>query len=197
MSAPLGSFLIWALAAGIAVFWGLRLWASPLPVPANATVVQPSPAPRGDLTRLLGADPVEPVAATAPAPAVDTRFTLVGVVSPRGSQNQREAMAVISVDGKPARTYRVGAVVEGTRVLQSVSLRGAELGTRGGPVLVSLSLPALVEAARGFPGTPAAAAPGTPGALPMVGLPGNAELRPDGPPGAEGQIPGQDRTKLR
>jgi general secretion pathway protein C len=142
---------------------------------------------------LLGADPVVPVAAAAPAPVVDTRLTLLGVVSPRGSRAQREAMALISVDGKPARTYRVGAVVDGNRVLQSVSLRGAEIGQRGGPALVSLSLPAApAPAARGFPGVPAGA-PSQPPGLP----PGVAEQPPEGQPGAEGQVPGQDRARMR
>ncbi len=201
MSATLGSFVIWALAMGSAVFWGLRLWSQPQPLPAHTQVVQTNAAPKGDITRLLGTDPVAAaVAEEAPEPVADARLTLVGVVSPRGSGNQRFAMAVISVDGKPARTYRVGAVVDGARVLQSVSARGAELGAAGGPPLVSLSLPPPAEAARGFPGSPSAApgqALGGMNGLPMATMPVNGEQPSEGAPGAEGQVPGQDRTRIR
>lgn len=202
MSARLGSLLIWALVAASAVYWGLLVWAQPQPVPAHATVVQTNPALQGDLSRLLGADPVAPASPVAAVPVADVRLTLVGVVSPRGNKNQREGLALISVDGKPARTYRVGAVVDGERVLQSVSLRGAELGPRGGAAQVSLSIPAPAEAARGIPGAarPLGAVPGMPGLPGAVAHsppwgntppPENTQPVPDAPQ------PGQDRNTLR
>jgi general secretion pathway protein C len=198
MSARLGSLFIWALAAASAVFWGLKLWAQPLPVPSNATVVQAHQPLQGELARLLGADPVAPPEAKAAAPVPDVRLTLVGVVSPGGSRHAREGLALISVDGKPARTYRVGAAVDGDRVLQSVSLRGATLGPSGGPAQVSLSLPPPVEAARGFPGAqrPPTGLPGLPGAMPHtppMGM-GQPEIAPSV---ADAPLPGQDRATLR
>jgi general secretion pathway protein C len=54
------------------------------------------------------------------------------VVSPKASQAGREGLALIAVDGKPARAYRVGALIEGTHVLKSVSARGALLGLKDG-----------------------------------------------------------------
>lgn len=199
MSARWWSLLVWALAAASAVFWGLKLWAQPQPVPAHASVVQASPELQGDLTRLLGADPVAVVASAAAAPVADARLTLVGVVSPRGNSHQREGLALISVDGKPARTYRVGAVVDGERVLQAVSLRSASLGPRDGAVQVSLSLPAPIEAARGFPGAARATPgfPGMPGAGPLPLPMGMAPTPENLQPGGEAPIPGQDRTMLR
>jgi general secretion pathway protein C len=210
MHATFFAFLVWALATGSAVFWGLRLLAQPQPVPANTQLVPTSLAPKSDLTRLLGTDPVEPaVSDVAAAPVSDSRLALLGVVAPRGSHNQGQALAVISVDGKPARTFRVGSVVEGTRVLQSVNLRGAELGAPGGSPLVSLSLAAPAEAVRGSPGaTPVNISQlprmpnqpsqfGPQGSLPSVSSPVNGEQLADGPPGAEGFVPGQDRAKLR
>ena len=198
MSARWWSLLVWALAAASAVFWGLKLWAQPQPVPAHATVVQASPPLQGDLSRLLGADP-EVAAPVAPAPVADTRLTLVGVVSPRGNGHQNEGLALISVDGKPARTYRVGALVDGVRVLQSVSLRGAALGPRGGAQQVALSLPAPLEAARGFPGAarPGAGLPGLPGAAGFPPSLGMAQPTENMPPVADAPIPGQDRATLR
>ena len=199
MSARLASLLIWALAAASAVFWGLKIWAQPQPVPAHATVVQTSPALQGDLTRLLGADPVAAAEPSVAAPVADARLTLVGVVSPRGSSHQREGLALISVDGKPAKTYRVGAVVEGERVLQSVSLRGAALGPRGGAVQVSLSMPAPAEPARGFPGTarPPGGPPGLPGAVPHTPPWGQAPPPENAPQPVDAPVPGQDRNSLR
>ncbi len=198
MSARLGSLFIWALAAASAVFWGLKLWAQPQPVPTNATVVQANQPLQGDLTRLLGADPVAAPDTAAAAPVADARLTLVGVVSPRGNRHAREGLALISVDGKPARTYRIGAVVDGERVLQSVSLRGASLGPSGGAAQVSLSLPPPVEAARGFPGAQRVPGglPGLPGSVPHtppfgMAQPENASANADAP------VPGQDRATLR
>ncbi len=197
MSARLGSLFIWALAAASAVFWGLKLWAQSQPVPTDATVVQVSQPLQGDLTRLLGADPVAAPVATAAAPVADVRLTLVGVISPRGNQHAREGLALISVDGKPARTYRVGAVVDGDRVLQSVSLRGASLGPSGGAAQVALSLPPPAEAARGFPGSqrPPTSAPGLPGSMPNT-LPMGIS-QPENAPTGDAPVPGQDRTTLR
>lgn len=139
---------VWALVAAAAVAWGLRVFVQPLPVPAGAAVADTAPVLQADLTRLLGADPPPP--ATAPeeaAPPPDTRFTLVGVVAPRGAgaagrpSRSSDGVALIAIDGQPARAYRVGARVEGETVLQSVNARGAELGPRGGPARIALALP--------------------------------------------------------
>ena len=201
MSARWLSLLVWALAAASAVYWGLKLWAQPQPVPAHAHVVQADPPLKGELTRLLGADPVVATVPMAAAPVADSRLTLVGVVSPLGSSHQLGGIALISVDGKPARTYRVGAVVDGDRVLQAVSLRGAALGPRGGAQQVSLSLPAPIEAARGFPGAARAATglPGLPGTGPPPSGLGMAQPTEQAPPGFDAPLPGlgQDRTTLR
>jgi general secretion pathway protein C len=96
----------------------------------------------------------------------------VGVLSPRASTARREGVALIALDGKPAKAYKVGAVVEGDKVLQSVGARNATLGPKGGPAVVALSLPALPEAARGTPGG-AGAAPlaDPPGAEPGIDAP--------------------------
>ena len=54
--------------------------------------------------------------------------------------------ALISVDGKPAKPYRVGDVVEDGLVLQSVQGRRAGLGQAGGgSAVLTLELPALKQ----------------------------------------------------
>jgi general secretion pathway protein C len=149
MSARWWTLLVWALVAGSALFWGFKLASRPLPVPSQAQVAEPGVAMRGDLARLLGADAPAPAAATEPTPAVDARFSLIGVVSPKASQAAREGLALIAVDGKPPRAYRVGAVIEGTHVLKSVSARGALLGLKDGDAQFGLSVAPLPAPATG------------------------------------------------
>lgn len=149
MSVRWVTLLVWALAGGTTLFWGLRLGASPLPVPPQAQVADAAAVPRGDLTRLFGADAPPPAADATPEPAADARFTLLGVVNPRAPQAAREGLALIAVDGKPPRAYRVGAVVDGPHVLQAVSARGATLGPRDGAPVISLSLAPPQPAATG------------------------------------------------
>jgi general secretion pathway protein C len=175
------TFAVWAVAAASALFWGLKLLVTPQPVPPRTPVAAQAPTARGDLTRLLGVDAPAPVATAAAEPPADARFQLVGVLSPRSKQAAPEGLALIAVDGKPAKAFRVGAVVDGQTVLQAVGARGAQLGPRGGAVLVALNLAAPAAAATGSlpglgaggatPGFPGAAAAGnTPGYLPYAGL---------------------------
>lgn len=172
----LASLLVWALVAGSAVFWGLKLFSTGPGLPPQTQVATTGGGLRGDLTRLLGAEALPAVVtADAPAPVADARFSLLGVVSPRSAAAAREGVALIAVDGKPARAYRVGAVVEGSHVLKAVSARGATLGLRDGPGLLTLDLPPLPPPATGqLPpassqdgAAPAAGVP--PPALPMPG----------------------------
>lgn len=151
--------MVWALVAGSALFWGLKLGSRPLPVPPQAQVVEPGVALRGDLSRLLGADAPAAAADAAPTPAADSRFALIGVVSPKPPKASREGLALIAVDGKPARAYRVGAVIEGTHVLKDVSARGATLALKGSDAQVALSIPSLAPAATGTLPPAGAAAP--------------------------------------
>ena len=162
------SLLIWAAVAASGVYWGLRLFTRPTPVPSGATVAA-APAPAaGALTRLLGEPPAAAVQGDGPPPVADGRFRLIGVVAPRGAA--AGGLALISVDGKPPRAVAVGRELEPGLRLLTVSHRQAELGaTRGAPAM-TLALPPLAEAQRGRPGDTAAPPPGMPGALP-AGLP--------------------------
>ena len=124
------SFAVWALVAGSALFWGLRLFVKAPQAPAQTAVAELGAGARGDLTRVFGPDPVAVPQAAEPEPVADARFQLIGVVSPRGGDANGQGLALIAVDGKPAKAYRVGSVVDGQTVLQSVQSRGAALGDR-------------------------------------------------------------------
>lgn len=135
------TFALWALAAGSAAFWGLQLGGG------GQRAVVPVPAPRavaavdaGAIARLLGSTPAAAVQA-APAASLASRFQLVGVVA--GARSGGGA-AVLSVDGKPARPYRVGTSIDDGLVLQSVQGRTATLAaTPDGPAVLTLELPPL------------------------------------------------------
>ncbi len=149
------AFIVWALVAAGAVYWGLRLFVQPQAAPAGTVVATAEGPLRGDLSRLLGADqaPTEP----APVAVADPRFQLLGVLSARGARAAGEGVALIAVDDRPPRAYRVGMVVDGDTVLQAVHPRGASLGAQGGVVRVALELPPPAAAATGsLPGAGAA-----------------------------------------
>ena len=160
MVSRIAAFVIWAAVAASIVFWALRLGAQPMAVPAHATVVAVQGGVNGNLDRLFGIEVVAAPAAMAMAPAAaDPRFKLIGVVAPRTAAGQGEGLALIALDDKPARAYRVGAVVDGEWVLQAVHSRGASLGPRGQAAQVDLSLPALPPPATGVPASVGGLAP--------------------------------------
>lgn len=128
---------LWALAAASVVFWGLRLAApadAPAPPPVAGTP-QAAPDPAA-VARMLGA--VSTPAAAAPTPEAASRFALLGVVA---DADQR-GVALIAVDGKPPRPFRVGATVADGYVLQSLEARAAALGASAGSAAAfTLQLP--------------------------------------------------------
>jgi general secretion pathway protein C len=147
MIARLSAFVIWALVAAATVFWGARLLVRADPVPANAVVVSEAVQMRGDLSRLLGA---EPVAAVAVAPQMSTRFRLLGVMAAKPSpQGLTPGVALISIDGKPARAFTAGARIEDQLILRDVSLRSASIGAAEGAAAFVLEIPALPSPATG------------------------------------------------
>ncbi|GLS92925.1 hypothetical protein [Piscinibacter gummiphilus] len=147
MLARLSAFVVWALVAGAIVFWGLRLFVSPTPAPANAVAVVDVAAAGGDLSRLFG---VTQVAVPDAPPPESTRFRLLGVLAARDSGNPgAPGVALVSVDGKPPRPYRAGARVEDRLFLKAVSLRTASFGPDQGPVSFTLEVPRMPEPATG------------------------------------------------
>jgi general secretion pathway protein C len=193
MLARLSAFVIWAVVAATAVFWGLRLLVNAPTAPPHTVSLADAGAVRGDLTRLLGTTP----AATAQAPVqaqpeLASRFRLVGVMAPRpaaASAGSLQGVALIAVDGKPAKAYAVGTRLDGDMVLQSVSLRGAAIGMPQGDAAVRLELPALPPPATGTLPPIGAAAPAEP--MPAPALPAQPPLTP--PVQATGIAPGPGR----
>lgn len=137
------TFVLWALAAGSVAYWGLKVAGRPsrldLPLPPAHQVAAADPAA---IARLLGSTPAA-AAAPAPVASLSSRFQLVGVVA---GVHSGAGAAVISVDGKPARPYRVGSALDENIVLQSVQGRRAVLAARpGGQPVLTLELPPLKQ----------------------------------------------------
>lgn len=131
------AFAAWMLAAAAAVYWGLKLSAPAASRPAAATARAAAAADPAAIARLLGSNPAAPAAPAQPSLA--SRFALLGIAA------QGDAgVALISVDGKPPKPYRVGAQVEHGLVLQSVQARRALLGPAdGAQAALALDLPPL------------------------------------------------------
>jgi len=122
------AFVVWAAVAASAVFWLLRLTAGSPSAPPHTVAVSTAQTPRGDLSRVLGAPPVVATPGAPLEPALASRFKLLGVAAPREG-GERSGLALIAVDGKPARGFKVGAAVDGEIVLQS-SIHAARRSAR-------------------------------------------------------------------
>lgn len=149
------TFGLWLGVGASAVAWVMP-WLSPASPQATATAVAVSaPVPPADWSPLLTRSPTgtEPVMA-APDSA---RFRLVGVAGPLKSSGQ--GVALLSIDGKPARAFRPGELVEGQRVVLEVTAHTVRIGPPGGPANLTLQAPLLPPPATGVPAGQAALQP--------------------------------------
>jgi general secretion pathway protein C len=129
--------LVWAAVAYSSVGWFLR----DNPTSSGASSSVASAQPLSDILdsqaveRALGAQ----AQVAQAAPTLASRFQLVGVLN--GDANT--GVALISVDGKPAKPFRVGKTVAEGLVVQSTQAKRVQLGaTVDGPSTLSLDLPA-------------------------------------------------------
>ena len=134
----------WASLAGAVVTAGFLIWGArpmgdaprePVTVPART-----DDAPhRVEPVQALG--PPTPVTTRPPDPQpARTRFLLSGVVAVRAADGG--GIALIEVDGGSARIFRVGAIVDGSLMLQAVKPDSATLGPAGGPATMILEVAA-------------------------------------------------------
>lgn len=132
----LATLALAALAAASAMYWVLKWPAAPAPISA-ADSPPAAPVDSAAVARALGGGAAPVMNAVAPA---SSRFSLAGVVS----GGVHRGAALIAIDGKPAKPYRVGAVVDGQWVLSSVQPRRAVLAPQGGGAAdagITLELP--------------------------------------------------------
>ena len=132
----LTSLLVWAVVAYSAVVFGLQ-WGGGAPVDAGvAGSKQKQVSPEVDslsVSKALGVAPVQSASAN-----LASRFVLVGVMDGGPSQG----VALISVDGKPAKPYRLGQTVTDGFVVLATGPKKAELGPQlGATATLFLELP--------------------------------------------------------
>jgi general secretion pathway protein C len=114
------AFVLWAAAAACAVYWGLRLGGTSGSGAVPSVGARQAAPDSASIAKLLGQGSGPAVAAAGPAPS---RYQLLGVVA----DASKHGAALIAVDGRPAKPYRVGAAVDEGVVLQSVAPRRAVL----------------------------------------------------------------------
>lgn len=136
------TFFLAALAALSATYWVLKSMQGHS-VSTTAAVANASQAaldPQALARALGGGQAVLLAAPGAASTSVRTPYVLVGVLA----DSAKGGAALISVDGKPAKPFRVGTTVDGNLVLQSVNGRHAVLaeGVQGATP-ITLDMPAL------------------------------------------------------
>lgn len=169
--------LLWALVAASAVYWGLRMGGRTarvvVPEVAVVTSINDASASQLAITRLLGGS-----SSKAPGlmPGAAERFALAGVIASAAG----EGTALISVDGKPARPFVVGARIAPGYVLKAVGQRDATLADDpAGAGRVMLSLPAYKTATliTSLPAGVSAASPATVGQITRTSPPPRTDAR--------------------
>jgi general secretion pathway protein C len=212
----LATFLVWLLAAGCAVYWALQFVSRPLS-PVSATVATPAPGigtvdaqalakglGGGQVTASSNATDITP----PPSALQAARFQLTGVVVNKSPAGQ--GLALIAVDGKPPRPYRVGTGLTDGVVLHSVAAGKAMLATtQDAAPSLTLELPQQTSAVVGTaiasrplisttPPTP----PATPTPAPAAAAPTPTAPTPTAPPPAASPaatpmpVPGQKPPRL-
>ena len=133
------TLLVWALVAYSAVVFVLRWDVDGDVINAPSAVGQGQSQGLSEVdalavTKALGAVPAQSASAS-----VASRFVLVGVMDGGPAQG----VALISVDGKPAKPYRVGQSVSENLVVVATGPKKAELGPQvGSSSTLVLDLPA-------------------------------------------------------
>lgn len=162
MSSRLFALLIWAAVAASLAYWGLRWFAQPASVPPQATPVAMDGGAKGDFRRLLSGPAASDASTASPLAG---RIKLLGAVAPR-LEDGHTGVALLSIDAKPARAVRVGGIVDGNLVLQSLNPRSAQIGPADGPTALTLDLPTLPAAATGTLPAASGVTPTPPAATP-------------------------------
>jgi general secretion pathway protein C len=122
----LTSLLVWAVVAYSAVVFALQWWDG---VPVDTVVLGSeqkqvlSDVDSLSVSKALGVAPVQSASAS-----LASRFVLVGVMD----GGPLQGVALISVDGKPAKPYRLGQAVSEGFVVVGTGPKKAELGPQLG-----------------------------------------------------------------
>jgi general secretion pathway protein C len=130
------TLLIWLLVGLCTAYWAFK-FATTKTVEATAALAAPTVVVDSKaIGKLLGATDV--VTAKALNTSASSKFALFGLANSVGGQG----VALIALDGKPAKPYRVGSLVADDLILKSISKTGVVLATSlKSPDGVTLELP--------------------------------------------------------
>jgi len=176
------TFLLWTVAAGSATFWALQNIYSTSKHTTSPAKIATLPSASSTSTQnvsqkvalALGAKNPAPLTAAGMASAEQARFQLQGVLA----VGDKSGAALIAVDGKLAKPFRVGSAVDPNLQLVSIKGRTASLG-QNGVVAFTLELP-VRRANQGInPMMNRNAAPSIPIAAPPTDAPGAASTPPN------------------
>jgi general secretion pathway protein C len=148
------SLLLFALLCAIVAYWTIQLFGHRSPVaPAGAVARGQAPADLAQASRVFGGT----VAAT-PAAAAALNIQVVGVVAAG-----KDGVALLSVDGRPAKPFHVGQQVADGINLAGVESTTVQLHDRGRtvelPAPARASVKVLTSGTNREPGAPSATAP--------------------------------------
>ena len=135
--------MLWSLAAASAAFWMLQIAGatpSDSALSSSKALLPSSAAPEPNLTpqvaAALGAKNATLLSPAGEMAALQARLQLQGVLA----VGTKRGAALISVDGKPAKPYRVGSTIqEGLEVI-ALAPRSASIG-QGKTTAFTLELP--------------------------------------------------------
>ena len=133
---------VWLVLGLSAVVWGLALWpGNSQPLAVSVASIEATAMPvlqAADIAKVLGDSSAAPLSSPLVAAPAAVRMSLLGVAM-AGKAN---AIAVISLDGQPAKPFHVGDTVSTDLVLQAVTSSQALLGAAlKSPTLSTLELP--------------------------------------------------------
>jgi general secretion pathway protein C len=146
--------LVLLLVAACAAVWGGRILFWPVPSPAGEDVAAGQAHAAPAFVQWPGVSAARAEATPEPGLAA-ARFRLDGVVAP--SRKEDAGIALIAVDNRPARAFRVGDIVDEGIRLDAVSLYGATLAAtaQAAPIFLTLASPAASAGLQSAPDLPA------------------------------------------
>jgi general secretion pathway protein C len=171
------TLLIWLFVGLCAAYWAFK-FVTTKPVEVTTPLAIPTVAIDSKaVAKLLGA--TDNVAAKPLNTTANTKFTLFGLAKTANGKG----VALIALDGKPARPYRVGSLVADDLVLKSISKTGVLLAVSlSAPEGVTLELPqpkptSMAVIAPRLPVSGAASPIANPVAAPTFTAPGAAQTQ--------------------
>jgi general secretion pathway protein C len=125
---------LWGIAAGSAAFWSLQqvgthAGSPPKVLDTTSSELSLQP-PTQQVALALGAKEANGATDEGTLAAAQARFQLVGVLA-QAAWGHKQGVALLSVDGKPAKPYRIGVAIEDGFEVTALTPRTVSIGSKG------------------------------------------------------------------